>query len=111
MNAMIETKQPGRAAVLSRVQSVGLVREHALVLTSAAVGGLLRVAATRESRCKREVLVRGSGNERMSAEDVLVLLERGYFEQTGPWIKVTDLGNALVREVVSFCSGWKGVAA
>ena len=98
-----------RAATLNRCQSSKAMREYELRLSSTGLLGLLKVAATQGGRWMRNDIVGCTGG-RMTGDDLAWLMQLGYLANAGKYVEVTDLGNALVRDLLVFAQEWKGGA-
>ena len=91
-----------RAVALNRMQATPR-EEFELIVTSAGLLALMRLAASKAGWLPRE-LITGSGTSIQRA-DVAALIRAGWVEDRPKGYEITEAGNALVRELVAFAQG------
>jgi hypothetical protein len=96
----------GRAAALNALQAVP-ANTLAVRLSSASLFALLKLALGRGEAMAAKFVV-GSQGGGVTREDMAALVEHGYAEPRKGGYSITDRGNALVRELVTFATEWKG---
>ena len=98
-----------REQALKSLMTEGGRRESSSILTSNALLGLMRIAATTDGRTQRTGFVGGGhANRLMSDDDVKELISRKWVEADGArYLAITSEGNALVRHLLATAKEYK----